>query len=222
MYRKGLVSVIALLFLAGCANYQMVSYEEVETSNHVKVKLQSGHTVEGDVSKTEPHQLTVDTEAARPAYLPKAEIVHITRTPPVKDDFGRGISESDIAKFETSRNSMIYGIGGGVLSLGASFFAGSMIAKDMDDNGGAVLGATTALGGGVGTFLFVKAGQARDRKVAIESVKHERVSEEYKKRGMGDPKASAADQAELEKEKKRQQALRKEREKLLKEINKKK
>ena len=98
----------------------------------------------------------------------------------------------------------------------------SIISKNMDENGGAVLGGTTALGGGLGTFLFVKAGQARDRKAAIEDIKHQRVSQEYKKRGLGDPKEKAAGQSELDKEKKRQQELRKERERLLRELNKKK
>lgn len=222
MYRKGLVGVFALLFLSGCAKYQLISYEDVETSNHVRVKLQSGHTVEGDVTQTEPHQLTVMTSAARNSYLPKAEIIQINRKPPVKDDFGKGISETEIAKHKDNKNTMIYGIGGGALSFGASFFAGSIISKDMESNGGAVLGGTTALGGGLGTFLFIKAGQQRDRKVAIENVKHERVSAEYKRRGMNGQKTGDANQSALEKEKKRQQQLRKEREKLLRELNKKK
>ena len=221
MFKKSLIGVLAVAMLAGCAKYQMVPYEEVQETNYVRVKLQNGHKVEGSVTRTEPHQLTLRKADAGAAYLPKAEIVAINRKPPVYDDFKKGISEEEIAQIQTNKNTLIYGIGGGAISLGTSFFIGSMASKNMDENGGAVLYGTTAVGGGLGTYFFIRAGQEKDRKVAIEAIRHQRVSAEYKRRGMEEPQTDASKQRELEAEKKRQQDLRKERERLLKELEEK-
>ena len=221
MFKKSLIGMLMLVFLAGCAKYQMVPYEEVRESNFVRVKLQNGHKVEGSVTRTEPHQLTLQKADNSASYLPKAEIVGIDRKPPVYDDFKKGISEPEIAAIQTNKNALIYGIGGGVLSVGASFFVGSMVSKNMDENGGAVLYGTTALGGGLGTYLFIQAGHTKDRQVAVETIRHQRVSAEYKRRGMEEPQTDEAKQKQIEAEKKRQQDLRKERERLLKELEKK-
>ncbi|MCK5145479.1 hypothetical protein KAR48_01920 [bacterium] len=222
MFKKILIGVIGLIFIAGCAKYQIVPYAEVEESNYIKVKLQNGYWVEGDVIRTEPHQLTVENADSKTANLPKAEITTIQRKPPVKDDFGNGISEKEIARHKSNNNAMIYGIGGGALSAGASFFIGSLISKDMDTNGGAVLGGVTTLGCGMGSYFFLRAGKLKDRHNAIEEIKNQRVSAEYKRRKLGDPDDVSNKRKALEDEKKRQQELRKEREKLLKELNKKK
>ena len=105
--------------------------------------------------------------------------------------------------------------------MGASFFAGSMLAADSSSNGGAVLAATM---GGVGipaTVLFVRAGAIKDRKDAIAVINEKRVSAKLEATKKENP-AQAEKMKQLQDEKEKQATLRKEREKLLKQLDKKK
>ena len=129
-----------------------------------------------------------------------------------------GISEEEIQSVQKNRNAVTYGIGGGALSLGASFFLSSLIAHDMEE-GGTIVAGTTVIGGGIGTLLFVKGGKAKDRQEAIESILDKRRSEKYQKTQV---KQKQSDPEEIERliqnEKEKQEKLRREREELLKEL----
>ncbi len=216
---KPLVIILAALALfSGCSRYMRVGYENIEETNSVEITLNSGGKVYGSIIKSEPYQLTLLNREGRKAMIAKDNIRTIKRLPPVYDDFGRGISEEEIAGHKSNKNAVIYGVGGGSLSLVASFFAGSMLAGENSDNGGTVLAATVGVGGGLGTLLFVRAGMAKDRKDAVEEIRQERISIRI------DQKKSTAGQEDkdmdqlIQDEKAKQEKLRKEREELLKKM----
>ncbi|MBN2416295.1 hypothetical protein JXO52_10660 [bacterium] len=215
------VLLIVVLTAVGCSRYVVVSYDQVEKTNSVEIALNSGARISGAVFKKEPHQLSLLTDDRRRALVTKDNIMSIKRLPPVYDSFGNGISELEIAEYKTNRNAVIYGIGGGALSLGTSFFLGSMLAADSSRDGGAILAGSMAGLGIPGTVLFVRAGMAKDRKDAIEKINDKRISAKLEETGGGDP-AQSDKMMELQKEKERQEALRKERERLLKELEEKK
>jgi hypothetical protein len=217
MFRRvTVVAVFAIGFaFSGCAKRALVSYPQVEPANDVEVTLTTGQKVEGTVKNAEPHQLVLLTADREERTIPQSTIRSIMRMPPVYDDFGKCIGEAEIRSELKSKNTWVYGFGGGALSFGASFFAASMATKKME-NGGATLAGVTVGGGALGTLFFIKAGKAKDRAEAIERIREKRrqvqLKPDYKRSD------SEAVQKSLDEEKKKQEELRKEREQLLKQL----
>jgi hypothetical protein len=212
--RIGLIVILAALFTVDCSHFSYVRYEQVENTNYVEIQLKYGKKVEGTVVKADPYQLTVLKSDRQTASVQKAGIQTIRRKPPVVDDFGKGVSEEEIRKILSRKNTVIYGIGGGALSLGFSFFAGSL-AGHASDNGGALLAGTTLTGTTVGTLLFIHAGKAKDRSKAIEAIRAKRRNVELKPY---DRESKEEILLRLEAEKKKQEEFQKQREKLLREL----
>jgi small nuclear ribonucleoprotein (snRNP)-like protein len=214
---KKLIFMLAFctLVIGGCSHYSVVDYRNVDTTNDVRVKLDSGADISGTVTKIEPHQMTVLDQRHETVSIQKSNIQTIKRKPPVTDDFGNGISNADILLHQTKRNKTIYGIGGGVLSFGISFFAGSLIGN-AGGNGGAILAASTLGGTAIGTVMFLHAGQNKDRTLAIRKINEIRRSAEIVPK---EKNISSDDMKHmLEEERKKQEELRKEREDLLKQL----
>jgi len=215
--RYFLLAVLVLFIFAGCAQRVLVKYNQVERTNRVKITLTSGRKIEGTVVKVDPSQLTLIKRNRQLRTIPRSSVRYIKRKPPVYDDFGRGISEEEIQSIKTNKNTLIYGIGGGALSFGASFFVGSLIVGESKENGGAILGTTTLLGGGLGTGLFIRAGSIRDRQKAIEKIREKRRSIKLKQEGV-QKKSPDEMKKLLEQEKRKQEQLRKQREELLRKL----
>ena len=213
--------IIGLCVFAGCAKHALVTYEQVEKTNMVEVTLVSGEKVVGTIYKVDPHQLSLLRKDRKTRVIAKSSVRMIKRKPPIYDDFGKGISEEEIQSVQTSRNTLIYGIGGGALSFGTSFFVGSLVSHSMEENGGTVLAASTVVGGGLGTFLFIRAGKKMDHRDAIERIQEKRRFTEVKEE-KDKEKTPDEIRKQLEREKERQEELRKQREKLLKELKVKK
>jgi len=138
---------IGLFLVGGCAKYSVITYDQLERTNRVEVKLVSGKRELGTITKTEPHQITLLKKDRALKMIAKSSIRTIKRKTPVYDDFGRGISEEEIESVKTNKNTLIYGIGGGTLSFGVSFFVGSLFAGQENENGGAIIAGST-IGGG--------------------------------------------------------------------------
>ena len=213
--------LLGLMISTACAKrIYDVSYDDVQKTNRVEVVLVSGRKVEGTIVNVEPHQLTLLMKDRKVGRIAKSSVRSIRRRPPVYDDFGRGISEEEIESVKTNRNAIIYGVGGGALSVGISFFAGSTAGKNAS-NGGTILAASTIGGGGLGTYLFVRAGKGKDRKDAIETIRDKRRSEEVTEEE-GEDQSLQELKNRLEEEKKKQEELREQREQLLRELETKK
>lgn len=206
--------VFILLIFSGCMKYSLTSYDEIKRSNYVEIVQMSGEKIRGTVLKSEPHQLVILRNSRYEKVVSRSSIRSIMLKPPVYDDFGRGVSEEEIESVQTNRNAQIYGIGGGVLSLGTSFFIGSLIGES-----GNTVALCAGLGGTLGTYLFIRAGISKDRRDAVY-----RICEERKKSGYGKERDKQENKniEELNKiiakEKYEQEMLRRKREKLLKEL----
>ncbi|MBN1780482.1 hypothetical protein JW948_05100 [bacterium] len=212
-----IIMIIPLLFLiSGCASRASVSYSEVVKNNWVYVTLNTGEKIEGTVQRAEPHLLTIHSRG-RNVSVEASRIHSIERIPPMYDDFGNAISEEEIADNKTNKNKKIYGIGGGILSFGISFFTGSMLAQSADD-GGTILAATTGVGTILGTVFFIHAGGKQDRKEAVQRIREKRKSTQIR-RPTQKPTLDEL-RREMNEEKKKQEELRKQREQLLRELDK--
>jgi hypothetical protein len=217
MFRQTtLTSLIVVVFsLAGCAKRIIVSYPQVEQYNDVEVTLITGQKVEGVVKSISPHQIEILTTDKETRTFPQSTIRTILRKPPVYDDFGKCISEDEIRSTMNHDNTWIYCVGGGILSLGGSFFIGSMVSKTKE-NSGSLMGGITLGGGALGTYLFTKAGKSKDRDEAIERIREKRrlIHQIPSKK---DKKSESIRQT-IDQEKLEQEELRKEREKLLQQL----
>ncbi len=215
------IAALVLFILTGCAqNFHDVMYEEVERTNRVEVTMVSGRKAIGTIYKMEPHQLTLLMKDRKLRAIPKSSIRTILRKTPVYDDYGKGISEEEITSVKTSKNAVVYGIGGGALSCGVGFLIGSTVFKNEEDAGTIVPAATAGLGG-LGTYFFVRAGKKKDRKEAVLMIQEKRRMAEVSEEG-GENQSPEEIRQKLLDEKKRQEGLRKERENLLRELNTKK
>ena len=216
--KVSIVLLFGVFIFSGCVHQIPVSYRDVEETNHVQIILTSGKAIEGTVLKVEPHQLTIFKRDRTKQTVLQSSINEIKRKSPVYDDFGKGISEEEIQSVQKNRNATVYGIGGGALCLGASFFVSSLIAHNMED-GGTIVAASTVVGGGVGALLFVNGGKVKDRQEAIDKIVEKRRVTEYQKKQVKQKKTSSEEIDRLiEKEKAEQEELREEREELLKRL----
>lgn len=101
---------------------------------------------------------------------------------PAYDEARKPITDREIKQNKTSKNLLIYALGGGSLSFGASFFIGTLIDRGVsDDRNNAALWGTTAAGTVLGTFIFAKQGNTKDRNDAIEMAREIRKKNASKK-----------------------------------------
>jgi hypothetical protein len=214
MKRFTLILVLCCLGFGGCSKQVLVNYPDVEKNNWVTVTLFSGEIITGNVTNAQPYILTIQDKRGRQRSVEASQVNKIKRIPSYYDDFGNAISENDIAKVRTNRNTTIFGFGGGLLSFSTSFFIGSLIAQNTKDGGPALL-ATTAAGGILGTVFFIQAGRRQDRKEAALKIRNQRKSTQIDR----SQKQSLDEiRKEVDDEKKKQEELRRQRERLLKEL----
>ena len=213
------IGFVMLTLVSGCSHYVSVGYDELMQTNFVELSLVSGRKISGTIVKAEPHQIILQQKNREINPINKTSIRSIRRKPPVYDEFGRGVSEEEITNQKRNRNAVVYGLGGGVIGFGGSFFLSSTVAHS-SESGGVIVPASTLGGGGIMTYLFVRAGKIKDRQEAIERVCEIRRDDRINglKR---DEKSPQEVLKELEEEKIRQETLRKQREKILKTLEEK-
>ncbi len=133
------------------------------------------------------------------------------------DEKSQPITKEEVAAKKKGKNFMLYAVGGGALSFGASFFVASMIHRSTNSENRTPLWVITGAGTALGTALFAHNGNVRDYNHAVEAVKDSRqqgieqnIAQEKKKQD-----TLTEERKKLEDERKRQET---EREELLKQI----
>ena len=120
----------------------------------------------------------------------------------LKDEAGKPITKAEVEAEKNHQNLLLFAIGGGALSFGASFFVGSMVDRQYGETDDTALWAITGAGTLAGLIYFAHQGNVRDFNVAVEKVKEKRRQE-------------AA--ARLAREKQRRRQIELEKQRLLKE-----
>jgi len=92
----------------------------------------------------------------------------------LKDEAGKPISKSEVDAVKNHQNLLLFAIGGGALSFGASFFIGSMADRKYGTENNNALWAITGIGTAAGLAYFAHQGNVRDYNVAVEKVKEKR------------------------------------------------
>jgi len=172
-----LVAVIGLLIINGCSSRILISKNGLQEHQTVRIELRTGESVKGEIVKNDRDILVIKDKRDRLWRAKKNDIVRISGPVPVYDYENKVITEQEISRNKKSKNTWYYALGGGLLSLGSSFFLGSMISRtgDGDLRDGEIWGVT-AVGTAVGTFLFARRGAKRDRMMAIDNIREKRAN----------------------------------------------
>ena len=174
------VFVFLLIFSGGCAKRVFINYNEVKPNALVTIETKNGKSCEGIIQAKKPSFLVMQLNKFNKS-LTKIERENIYQISGQKeyilDTQNKVISEWEIESKKNNNNFLLYTLGGGGLSFGLSFFLGSLINRSMDDiDQGKTAMCSTAAGGTVlGTILFASAGAKRDRHVAIEKIRDQRI-----------------------------------------------
>ncbi|OQX96095.1 hypothetical protein B6I21_02010 [candidate division KSB1 bacterium 4572_119] len=174
-----IILTVLLVSLIGCAKRIPINYDQTRTNALIEIKTVTGKTCEGLVRAKKPSFLVLQTDKYKKRSVVKInrdDISHILgKNNYVTDGAGAVISEWEIENSQKNNSLLLYTLGGGGFSFGASFFAGSLINKSMDnvDNGKTAMWATTAVGTTLGTLLFARAGAKKDRTESIEKIREQ-------------------------------------------------
>lgn len=177
--RQILVAVVVIVVISmGCSSRVLLSTNDLQERQTVKLELRSGESVKGKIVRCDDQILVVKDGKGKQWRAKKSDIVRVTGPEPVYDFTNKIISEDEIARQKTtSNNALLYSFAGGGLSLGASFFIGSMISRagngDLRDG---MIWGITGVGTVVGTYLFAKKGAKKDRLIAIDKIKEQRAN----------------------------------------------
>ncbi len=208
------ILVFLVFILSGCTKYTMTSYDNVEATNYVIITQFSNEMITGTVTDVKPHQIIILENGGFKRAVTRSSIKSVKLKQPVYDEFSRGISEPEIVSNQTKSNTVIYGIGGGIISCGVSFFIGSLLGES-----GSTVALTTGVGGVLGMYLFFHAGAKKDRRDAIAKICQERKSELMRKdQGFEDNKNTDIWENTGDKEEMKKEELEKRREELLKKL----
>jgi hypothetical protein len=171
------VAVVVAGVSYGCSSRVLFSKNEIQEHQTVKLEMRSGESVKGEIVQIDDETLVIKDDHGKNWRAKKSEVALITGPTPVLDFENKIISEKDIAREKGTSKTWLYAVGGGGLSLGASFFAGSMISRagDGDLRDGTIWGFTSVCTV-IGTYFFSKKGTKKDRLIAIESLKAQRAN----------------------------------------------
>lgn len=181
-----LVFALTLFMVMGCASKMQLAYEQTRTNALVEIKTVTGKSCNGLIRAKKPSFLVIQTDkndSKKLAKIDRDDIAFIAGPKQyVYDGSDNIISDWEIDKTKKSNNFLLFTLGGGGLSFGASFFMGSLLNRGMEDpdEGKQAMWATTAVGTAIGTFLFARAGAKRDRLAAIELIRNQRFDQAKK------------------------------------------
>ncbi|NOY59892.1 MAG: hypothetical protein GXO75_13330 [Calditrichaeota bacterium] len=165
--------VLSVFVFAGCSsNQSLLRINKIQKKQTVTITLNSGKIVSGEVAKVDGSSITVIDAFNKPVRVRKTNI-HLIRGPkPELDMNGKVISEREIARLKKNKKKYVFAASGGLLSLGVSFFASSMLSRGLDgDSRDPIIYGGTAGGTLVGAFLFYKMGAQKDRRDAINAIR---------------------------------------------------
>jgi len=202
-----LVGILFLLQLMGCGAGHNLTVREVKPGQAVKLTFIDGSTDKGIIAEKKNDELNYVSEAdhqTRTVLIRKVRLVEPLGK--YYDDLAYPISEAEIEKYKTNRNTWGYALGGAVIG-GASGLVVSLPLWLADVNGvppyfGAGAGAV------VGSIYFAFRGQEKDKEIAVQKIRYLRRTDRKLQR-------------ELEEEKNRLQKIEEEKKKLMEKLKEK-
>jgi|Deesub1362B_J571_1020462.scaffolds.fasta_scaffold06673_3 hypothetical protein len=173
MKRTLLFFLGGILLFSGCSRYVVVSYDQLKVPSEVRLTMRQGQTLAGVVQEKKGDTLQLAVRGTL-QQIAAADVSRIEMLPPVYDEGGGLITETEIARANTHRRTWFYTIGGGALSFGTSLFLSSLYYRNQKDKEFSVINPFSVAGGVLGMILFNRIGAKRDRLFAIEKIRDQR------------------------------------------------
>lgn len=168
--------LVFLFFIAGCSTSRNLAVTRIESRQSVKLTFQDGTSVNAFIFKKEKDQLTYiagNDHQKHNVAIKNIRRVEALTTP--LDDLANPISNAEIERVKSNRNTWSYGIGGAVIG-GAT---GLVVALPFWYNNVKGIPPYFVAGAGavVGSIYFAFRGQEKDRTIAVESIRYQRKAE---------------------------------------------
>ena len=173
-----LLTGVVMLMACG-ARSVFVAPEDIHEEQRVVLTLNDGSTISGLALRANSKSLLLMDESGEEHIVFVKNIVSAKGPEPIFDDNDCLISEAEIDSTKTNVNKSAYAIAGGVISLGVSYLAGTLVEREfMQESSGAAIYSGMAAGTLAGAALFAKTGAQKDREVAVEYVLESRMQAE--------------------------------------------
>lgn len=202
-----LVGILFLLQLMGCGAGGNLTVRQVKPGQAVKLTFMDGSTDRGVITERKNDELIYVSEADH--QMRTVLIRKVRQVEPLKkyyDDMAYPISEAEIEKYKTNRNTWGYALGGAVIG-GASGLVVALPLWLADVNGVPPYFVAGA-GAVVGSIYFAFRGQEKDKEIAVQKIRYLRRTDRKL-------------QEELEKEKNRLQKIEEEKKQLMEKLKEK-
>jgi hypothetical protein len=160
-----------LILFTGCSKHVQLRVDDLARQQSVHVKTNSGVKVSGIVAQIDDNSIVISDQQKQNRRIKKTDIAEVSGPKPVRDPAGKIISEAEISQHQKAKNTWLYATGGTLLSMGASFFASSMISRGADkETDDPITFSGTAAGTCIGAYFFTRAGMNKDRQHAINEI----------------------------------------------------
>ena len=208
MMKSTLFFLVFLFFIFGCSNHKTLTVPQIENRQSVKLVFQDGTSANAFIVSKENNQLTYIAQSDHQKYtVPVKNIRRVEALNTYLDDLANPISNAEIERVKSNRNTWGYAIGGAVVG-GA---AGLVVALPFwyNDVKGIPPYFVAGAGAVVGSIYFAFRGQDKDRTIAVETIRYQR-------------KAERELQEQIEREKKQLQKIQETKKELEKKLQEKK
>ncbi|MGH1362598.1 MAG: hypothetical protein ACRBF0_03515 [Calditrichia bacterium] len=173
---KGMLAIFVVLLLTNCSGSRIVTPEKIAADQSVRVFLKSGDIMEGLVIGHEQQTITmVSSQDHLEHKLNHSDIARIEQSDKHFDYQANEITDAEIKKYRTGRNSWVYAFGGAAISGLAGIAVGLPVWYAVDNPPPFFTGG---LGAVVGSIYFASRGIKRDNYDALAKVRFLRQHED--------------------------------------------
>lgn len=180
IYYKIAVVLLFVLIISCSTQQVLLDHRDFHPNQTVNIKTRDGEQISGIVTHANADAVLLrDTTGKQRGFLTK-NIVSATGPNPVLNDNGIIVSEAEIDSIQTATHVTTFAIVGGFMSGGVSYLFSRMINNEiLKSHRDAPLYIATVTGVSLGTILFARAGDRKDREKAIENVLTARTDLKY-------------------------------------------
>jgi hypothetical protein len=205
-----LLLLLGTMLFSQCSSSRNLTFEKAKQEQAAKFFYQDGTQDKGIILKKEGNALLYVSEANHERQtVDNSTIRRMEKLDVVYDFQAYPISEAEIAKVKSNRNTWGYAIGGAVIGGAAGLAVGLPLwYADVDQVPPYFIAGATAV---AGSIYFAFKGQNKDRETAIRQIRFMRLSEGELEKQVEDEKKKL-DELEKEKQKIQQQLKEKDQE----------
>lgn len=166
------VLMIGVVMWMGCsANMVHVAPADIHEEQRVVLKLNDGSIISGLALQVNSKSILLQDDVGEEHIVFVKNIAAAKGPQPIFDDNNQLISQLEIDSTKTRANKTAYAVVGGLMSLGVSYLAGTLVERDvLQEKNNAVIYSSMAAGALSGAALFAAEGARKDREMAVQTI----------------------------------------------------